>query len=368
MWGGGMWGKLKSGVKSAASLTKTAATGVYNNLTSLPTTVTCSNPNCKVGLAVPEAVWVWTCNAGHTNVNYKRECDDPNCEAKRELPPAPEIRCGECQSVTVVPTSNASKYARNTTVATKKAAADATEYTKKTYSKLKSKPATVKCYTKECRETLCVPPQLWDWECPDGHPNGGDDSVCTLCQAPPPKREAPTVVCPKCNATITVHFTAAQAGAVEAARTTQLAAEKAAQKTKEAYKHYTAAPEQFNCAHCNVKLGVPQPREWACTLAGCGVVNPANTTHCSQCKQKNTPRVLCGVCQKPTDIPTTNLSNAMRSTTLSAKSTYKTAQQSAAFVSEHKEDIKAAGKFASDNSELTKSAINLASASSQNPR
>jgi len=356
-----MFAKFKSGMKAAASATKDAVSGVYNDLTSLPTTVTCSNPECKLALVVPEAVWAWTCAGGHANVNFNRECANPECEAKRELPNAPEIRCGQCSAVTSVPTSNASKYATGAAVATKKAAADATEYTKQTYSKLKSKPATVKCFNKECRELLCVPPALWDWQCPDGHPNGGDDAQCQLCQAPAPVCQPPVVACPKCGASVKVHTTVAQANAVEAARTTQIAAEETAKKAKAAYAHYTSAPEQFNCKHCNVKLSVPPPREWACVTAQCGVVNPPGATHCSQCDQKNIPRVLCGACQQPTDIPTTNLSNAMRATKLSAKSTYNTAKKSAQFVSEHKEDIAAVGKFASANPELTKSAVNMTS-------
>ena len=116
---------------------------------------------------------------------------------------------------------------------------------------------------------------------------------------------------------------------------TKQAATDSKKAAKDKYQHWQSKPEQFNCQKCNALLLVPPPQEWVCPIAGCGLTNTPDQASCVSCKQKRKAKVMCGVCENITDIPTNNFLNSVRSTKLQTAQGIKTA-----FSSEKKEEVK----------------------------
>jgi hypothetical protein len=103
---------------------------------------------------------------------------------------------------------------------------------------------------------------------------------------------------------------------------------------------------------------VPPPCVWLCQTVGCGTQNNPDQEKCSACLKPVTPKVLCGVCNSVTSIPASNVANSVRSTHLSGKKAVADAKTAAQFVSEHKNEIQAAGRVAQENPELARAAAN----------
>lgn len=344
--------------KKAAAVAVETTKQTYNTLTSRPTSVTCGVEGCGTVIPVPAELWAWTCSAGHPNADGAAGAKCDQCEAKREVAPAPSVTCEKCQATTLVASTVAGNYATDAVAITKKAAKDTAEYSKQTYNELKSRPETILC--PHCKTVSAIPAELWDWTCEDGHANKGDVTTCSQC--PKTRQQNPQVSCPGCQAVLTVPTTVAGVKLNVAVADTKKAANQAATATKEQINHWKSTPEEFNCQKCNAKLMVPPPQEWMCQTAGCGCTNTPDKSECESCKSTYKPQVMCGVCMTVTDIPHNNFMNSVRSTKLSTKQAYQDAKKTANFVADNKEEIKAAGKFAQDNPELTKAAVNAAKA------
>lgn len=352
--------KAASFAKTAAKTAVDTSKKVYSDLSARPTTVKCGTPECGTIVAIPAAVWAWSCVGCATH-----NADGAKCEACGADRPAestkPSVTCEKCMKQTDIPSTVAGSYANTAVVVVKQAASDTAEYTKKTYNEMKARPEMIMCTNKECRAVLSVPLQLWAWTCLDGHANPPGVDACATAGCSHKRVANPVVACPHCATQIKVPSTVAGVKVQTAADATKKAAQDAATTAKDTYTHYTSKPEQFNCLKCNAKLMVPPPQMWMCQTAGCGTENPPDIASCTACKQKVKPKVMCGVCNQITDIPESNFMNSVKSTTLSAQKGLQDAKKTAKFLSENKEEIKAAGKFAKDNPELAKMAAGAAS-------
>jgi len=152
-------------LKRAASVTAAAAKSAadaakakYVELKSYPTQVRCSA--CPHEIAVPPTAFDWTCPAGHVS----KLSDDTCVECKVAQPaglPEPTVTCPSCQTVTIVPASNARKHVRETAVKTKEFAKATAVATKQGVEHLRATPTTFHCA--HCNTLLAVP--TGDWAC-----------------------------------------------------------------------------------------------------------------------------------------------------------------------------------------------------------
>jgi len=77
---------------------------------------------------------------------------------------------------------------------------------------------------------------------------------------------------------------------------------------KQQYEFLKSKPSTFNCSNCDNLLMVPEG-QWACQT--CTAVNAQELEKCSACQQKKSDqRVMCGVCQRSTLIPSMNIVNS----------------------------------------------------------
>lgn len=324
----------------AASATVDVGKKMYADLSSLPTTVACSNPACKTVLAVPQVVWQWTCTGCQFMNTAGSKC--VQCQLARPPSEPPKIACGICAAVTTVPSSVAASYAGIAVEKTHEGVKSAAAFTQKTFEEWKSRPETVVCSNHECKTLLAVPHDLWTWHCKSNHVNAPEAKVCATCQEKRTSWVGPTVACPNCEAHTVVANTVAQVKLAQAAQQTKDFTTATAKAAKKQYEHWVAKPEQFNCVNCNAMLMVPGPVQWQCQTVGCGVVNNPDEARCAACDKPYAPRVLCGVCNQVTTIPASNVANAIRSTHLSGKQAVADVKRAAHFVGENKNEIQAA--------------------------
>jgi hypothetical protein len=184
--------------------------------------------------------------------------------------------------------------------------------TKSTINVLKSNPTAVSCHV--CEKQLAVPADSWNWTCAEGHVNESDAKICIVdtCSIPQPNPyPSPSVQCPDCNVSTVVPKTNIQKHLATAAKTTKKAAIVAKDTTVATYNHLKSAPAQFHCKHCDALLEVPQG-PWVCQK--CSATNEEGAACCAtaECPQKKADQLAqCGLCNKLTNIPTTNLMNSI---------------------------------------------------------
>jgi len=91
--------------------------------------------------------------------------------------------------------------------------------------------------------------------------------------------------------------------------------EQTAVSAKETYSHLKSKPSQFNCENCNSLLAVPAIPAWKCSISECGLVNDGSVEMCGKCGQPRVAeevKVMCGVCNKVTRVPSNNLINKFK--------------------------------------------------------
>lgn len=164
-------------------------------------------------------------------------------------------------------------------------------------------PTTMHCSNIKCGVVLAIPENAFDWKCPQGHTNVKTAKVCADCQQPKPKNlPEPKIRCAKCETISSVPFS----NLVKDMRY-------AAQQAQKEYEFAKARPEQFHCSHCNSMLQTPKG-PWTCqTCRTPG--NPEEAAACSNCGQKQSEqKVLCGICNRSTKIPSMNVIDQIQST------------------------------------------------------
>lgn len=296
--------------KATADFTKEQ----YNNAVARPTNIKCESPECKGKIVVPSHLWSWTCANNECASSNEDVGKCAKCEAVRPKPNNPVINCPECQTPTTVYSSVAAQNTAEAARYTKQGAKDVAAWTQNKFVELKSRPTTVMCRMENCKLLLAVPPEVWEWQCEEKHQNEADARVCATCQAKRPSF-TPVLTC-QCGNQVMVPSTVAKAQLDQGVQYTKEQTKAVGVAAKTSYQHWTSAPEEFNCQHCNEKLHVPPPIFWNCV--GCGQQNAPDLVKCSECSTKNKQEVMCGNCNQICTVPDSNLANAARSTKLSA--------------------------------------------------
>jgi len=330
----------KKAAKATADFTKEQ----YNIAIARPKIVQCEQEGCDGKVDVSVDLWKWTCEAAECKTLNDDVKVCMKCQAVRPKSTNPTINCPVCeQKITVYPTvaqqqtAEAARY-------TKKGVKDVAAWSQNKFIELKSRPTTVQCKVETCKLLLAVPPEVWEWQCEVcRQPNEADAKVCSseTCQNKRPSF-TPVLTC-QCGAQVMVPSTAAKAQLDQGVAYTKEQTKQTATAAKVSYQHWTSAPQEFNCQHCNVKIGVPPPVFWNCV--NCGNQNAPDIIKCTGCASKHKQEVMCGNCNQVCSVPDSNLSNAARSTKLSAKKGMKDLQASAQKLttkSEEKKDDEAA--------------------------
>lgn len=116
-----------------------SAKRTYADLKAPPTTVRCQG--CPQEVDVPATAFDWTCTAGHVSKRADELCVECKIAQPKDLP-EPTVTCPSCQHVTVVPSSNAKKHARESAQKTKEFAAQTAAATKAGIEHLRATPTT----------------------------------------------------------------------------------------------------------------------------------------------------------------------------------------------------------------------------------
>lgn len=143
-------------VSSAASAAAASAKKTYEDLKAPPTSVRCTA--CPTEIQVPPTVFDWVCAGGHVSKRADNQCGECHAQQPANLP-APTVTCPQCQSVTVVPSTNAAKHAREAAVKTKEFAVATAVSAKQGVAHLRADPDTFHC--QHCDALLGVPTGPW---------------------------------------------------------------------------------------------------------------------------------------------------------------------------------------------------------------
>jgi hypothetical protein len=178
---------------------------------------------------------------------------------------------------------------------------------------LRRPPELVVCLG--CRSQLPCPPDLFrSWTCKNGHQVSLDEHPSGHCPVEGCGDEKPadyihSLRCLGCGHITPVDTKLVQwvkgAGGKVAAVTTS-----AVKETIRTSKFMLAQPTTFHCKSCNAELHNPIVAlpSWRCQVCNCD--NARETEACTRCKYKRSgQRVICGVCNKSTPVPTRNISN-----------------------------------------------------------
>jgi hypothetical protein len=159
----GWMSSIKGALSTAAEATQKAAKSAaeatkktYEDLKAPPSSIQCSG--CPLQVEVPANAFDWQCTNGHSNSRNLEKCAECSGARPSRLND-PAVTCSSCSTVTVVPSSNASKSLRSAVDTTKRAVSQAVDATKQQIQYLQSTPDTFHCA--HCNSLLAVPTGPW---------------------------------------------------------------------------------------------------------------------------------------------------------------------------------------------------------------
>lgn len=178
------------------------------------------------------------------------------------------------------------------------------------------------CINVNCRTTIAVSDDKWNWICTQGHPNTLSAALCAHCaEKRPATQPNPIVECPNCGTGVQVSSTVGLQRVRSAGTEIQAISKTAYSDGVKEYERLKSTPNEFNCSTCNTRLMCPPAQPWLCQ--NCNTNNSADSDKCSSCNQQITKEVLCGHCSQVTSIPSTNLMNSVRFYSLETQRTIK---------------------------------------------
>jgi hypothetical protein len=186
---------------------------------------------------------------------------------------------------------------------------------KKSWNQALSFPTSAQCPS--CANCNQVPFDAFAWRCINGHMNHPEAPRCDWCACTKDEVRSrglyqPYIICYHCSRRIELKETAVGHSTSTALRNAGTTAQNFGNSVATEVKVLSSAPETFHCTHCNTELGMPTG-PWQC--GECRTHNEANHPNCvnKACrKSRLSQKILCGVCNQFTHIPSFKINDHLR--------------------------------------------------------